>query len=102
MNYWHILARAQAALAEGRFREAETAFTAAAAARKAAPRRVFVTETLPDGARRLWQRLRSRQDAAPGGGRNAAADPGAGRWLRAAAKFSEEFRARSAPGSDSP
>jgi hypothetical protein len=69
MNYWHLLAEARRALDEDRFRDAETSLAAARIARAADTRRVFLSETLPDGARRVWNRLRG------GGG---AAGPG--RW----------------------
>jgi hypothetical protein len=49
MNYWQILDEARAALEAGRFREAEEALAAAQDARAADTRRVFVSETLPDG-----------------------------------------------------
>ena len=83
MNYWHILEQARDALQEGRFRAAEQALGEATAARDADSRRVFVSETVPNGLRRLWRRF---------GGEIRAGEPG--RWERAVAEFTSSFRSR--------
>lgn len=89
MNYWHILEEASRALAAGRFRQAETAYATATAAREQDARRVFLSETVPDGARRLWHRLRRRpRDGAQTSGELA------GRWQHATAEFHVDFRSR--------
>lgn len=86
MNYWQILAAAQEALTQGRFREAETAHDAAVTARQADGRRVFLLETVPDGLQRLWQRWRHREQRPD--------DPHRGRWERACTLFIDDFRRR--------
>jgi len=87
MNYWDILKQADAALANGRFREAERLHDEATAARASSPRRRFVSETLPDGARRLWHSLQRRR---------LPETPGAGRWERSLAGFAGRFAQRAA------
>jgi len=86
MNYWQILAAAQEALTQGRFREAETAFDEATSARHADGRRVFLLETVPDGLQRLWRRWRHRERQPE--------DRHRGRWERASTLFVDDFRRR--------
>ncbi|MBD3222598.1 hypothetical protein GF314_15290 [bacterium] len=82
MNYWQLLSRAERHLADGRLRRAEEAFQQACGARESDGRRVLVTERLPDGARRLWRRMRGGQDG-----------PVAGRWEARRARFLADFEA---------
>ena len=84
MNYWHLLAEARRALDEDRFRDAETSLAAARTARAVDTRRVFLSETLPDGARRLWRRVRGSGDG----------DPAPGRWDRAESALVQLFADR--------
>lgn len=83
MNYWHILEEARAALAAGRYRDAEEAHDAALAARTRSPLRVLLTERSLDTARRLAVAARR------GGG-----EADAGRWERAAEAFRNDFAGR--------
>lgn len=86
MNYWHLLAEARAALEAGDFRGAETFHDAARSARERDARRVFLSETVPDGVGRLWQRVTRREQ------------PPAivGRWQRAETEFRSWFGERAA------
>ncbi|HOX26790.1 MAG TPA: hypothetical protein PLL30_06375 [Candidatus Krumholzibacteria bacterium] len=81
MNYWQLLAEARAALEAGGFRAAEEAFDSACSARAGDARRVFLSETLPDGARSLWRRLN----------RHGPAEREPGRWQRAESEFRAAF-----------
>ena len=79
MNYWDILAEAEALLARGEFAAAELRFHEARRVRDDSPGRVFLSEKMADAVRGAWSRLRG----APSG-----AD---GRWEAAAGAFREHY-----------
>jgi len=81
MNYWNALTAARDALKQGAFRDAESAFDLARNQRDGDNRRVFLSETLPDGLKGLWGRLR----------RDPAATDQPGRWQLALTAFEATF-----------
>lgn len=82
-NYWRLLAAAVDALAVGDFPAAERRYQDACDLRDASPGRVFITEKIGDGLRRLFgQRSGQTIDWKQ-----------RGRWVRASREFVNEYRA---------
>jgi len=80
-NYWHLLVAAADALEVGDYRAAERRYLDACDLRETSPGRVFVTEKIGDGLRRLFNR-----------GADNKVSPGAtGRWNRASRTFVDHF-----------
>ncbi len=83
-TYWQLLAAADDALQVGDYPAAERRYLDACALRDASPGRVFVTEKIGDGLRRL---LGSRRAGAAAKGLS-------GRWQRASRAFVDDFNGR--------
>ena len=84
MNYWRILERADQALAGDDFVTAEQLLVEARLTRDESGGRVFWTERLADGMRRLLHGITDRGDRTPP----------AGRWPAAVAGLQTRFRER--------
>jgi len=82
MTYWDLLADAAEKLEARSFAEAESLFAEASRQRERSPGRVFLTEKVGDGVRRLLGGL---------GNRAAGRRSGAGRWHEATAAFRRRF-----------
>lgn len=94
MNYWQRLQQAERDLSGGRLRAAEAGFLAACAEREQDQRRVVLTERIPDGLHRAWQRLRGEVTARPGGRWDARRQAFAQRFEVAARELAFRARAR--------
>ena len=84
MSYWDTMGAAVMQLEQRHFAVAERLFLEALAERKRSPGRVFLTEKVADGMRRLWGGL---------GGKEAAQQP-AGRWQATINAFRLTFQAQ--------
>lgn len=82
MSYWDTHGAATAALERREFESAERLFTTALQQRARSPGRVFWSEKVGDGLRRLWDGLR---------GGHPSRQPLAGRWPMAASLFRIRF-----------
>ncbi len=80
-SYWHLLDDAEGALGRGDLPAAEGLYLAAEQRRDGSPGRVFLTESLADGLRRLLRGRHPPEDAAAA----------AGRWERRATTFRGDF-----------
>ncbi len=81
MSYWDTLSEAHQHLAQHHMGEAERAYEDARRARDQSPGRVFLSETMGNAARRVWNNLR----------KTPAATDVPGRWERSCTEFCREF-----------
>jgi len=91
MNYWDTLTRANELLDERAFVDAESQFFTALEQRDRSPARVFLTEKVADGVKRLFRGRRTPPPAQHEDQPVAEAAGESGRWLAAEGRFRERF-----------